>query len=133
MFDFFNKKKNIPVFDFIESYSEREKYFVRTKQWTWINSEQISLIEKDGDGKIKMITMDYWLQEMFLDADGQKTIAEYLHVLIDQFRKSKMKIPSDLDRFMVETLLSLKTDLNAIEFVDVPTEIQLEYKKSITE
>ncbi len=133
MFNFLKKKNNIPVFDFIESYSEKEQYFVRTKQWTWLNPEQISLLEKDDDGKIKMTTMDYWSQEMFLDADGQKTISEYLNVLIKQFQDSKMKIPSDLDNFMVETLLSLKTDLNAIEFTELPTEIKPEYKDPITE
>ena len=77
--------------------------------------------------------MDYWLQEMFLDADGQKTILDYLGVLIKQFRDSKMEIPSDLDKFMVETLLSLKTELKAIEFSDSPTEIQTEYRNPIKE
>lgn len=130
MFKFF-KKKRLPQFNFIKSYPEREKYFVRTKKWSWLNSEQVALLEKDFNGKIKMTTMDYWCQEMFLDADGQKTILEYLNVLTNQFRDSKMEIPSDLDRFMVETLLSLKTDLNAIEFIDKPTEIKIEFKAPI--
>ena len=133
MFSFLKKKKDLPEFDFIKTFSEKEKYFVRVKKWNWLNSEQISLLEKDSDGKIKMTTMDYWPQEMFLDADGQKTILEYLNVLIKQFRDSKMKIPSDLDKFMVKTLLSLKTDLNAIEFSDSPTEIKVEYKNPIKE
>lgn len=70
---------------------------------------------------------------MFLDADGQKTISEYLNVLINQFKDSKMEIPLDLDKFMVEILLSLKTDLNAIEFSNSPTEIKTEYKNPIEE
>jgi hypothetical protein len=133
MFSFFKKKKYLPEFDFIKSYSDKEKYFVRTKKWSWLNSEQITLLEKDSDGKIKMTTMEYWYQEMFLDADGQKTISEYLSVLINQFKDSKMEIPSDLDKFMVETLLSLKSDLKAIEFSNVPTEIETEYKNPIQE
>ncbi|WP_100616414.1 hypothetical protein [Confluentibacter citreus] len=133
MFSFLKKKKDLPEFDFIKSYSEKEKYFVRTKKWNWLNPEQITFLEKDSDGKVKMTTMDYWHQEMFLDADGQKTISEYLSVLINQFRDSKMDIPSDLDKFMVETLLSLKTDLNAIEFMDLPTEVKAEYKEPIKE
>ncbi|WP_262508047.1 hypothetical protein [Zhouia amylolytica] len=44
-----------------------------------------------------------------------------------------MEIPSDLDKFMVETLWSLKTDLNAIEFIDSPTEIETEFKNPIKE
>ncbi|WP_243472769.1 MULTISPECIES: hypothetical protein [Winogradskyella] len=133
MFSFLKKKRDLPEFDFIKSYSEKEKYFVRTKKWNWLNPEQIALLEKDSDGKIKMTTMDYWHQEMFLDADGQKTISEYLSVLINQFRDSKMEIPSDLDKFMVETLLSLKTDLNAIEFSKKPTEIKTEFRNPIKE
>lgn len=131
MFNFLKKKKYLPEFEFIKSYFDKEKYFVRIKKWNWLNPEQISLLEKDSDGKIKMTTLDYWSQEMFLDADGQKTILEYLDILIKQFRDSKMGIPSDLDKFMVETLLSLKTDLRAIEFIDSPTEIKVEYKNPI--
>ncbi|WP_405207111.1 hypothetical protein [Aquimarina sp. LLG6339-5] len=131
MFNFLKKKKDLPEFDFIKSYSEKGKYFARVKNWNWLNSEQISLMEKDSDGKIKMTTMDYWPQEMFLDADGQKTISEYLRVLIKQFKDSKMEIPPDLDKFMVETLLSLKNDLNAIEFSDSPIEIKAEYKNPV--
>ena len=133
MFSFFKNRRELPEFDFIKSYPEKDKYFVRIKKWNWINSEQISLLEKDSNGKIKMTTMDYWYQEMFLDADGQKTISEYLSVLIKQFQDSKMEIPTDLDSFMVETLLSLKTDLNAIEFMDSPTEIKTEFKNPIKE
>lgn len=133
MFSFFKNRRELPKFDFIKSYPEKDKYFVRIKKWNWVNPEQISLLEKDSDGKIKMTTMDYWYQEMFLDADGQKTISEYLNVLIKQFQDSKMKIPTDLDSFMVETLLSLKTDLNAIEFMDSPTEIKTEFKNPIKE
>ncbi|PXY46406.1 hypothetical protein [Flavobacterium hydrophilum] len=131
MFNFFKNKKDLPEFDFINSYSNKEKYFVRVKKWNWLNPEQISLLEKDSDGKIKMTTLEYWPQEMFLDADGQKTISEYFGILIKQFRDSKMEIPSDLDKFMVETLLSLKTDLRAIEFMDSPSEIKAAYKNPI--
>lgn len=103
------------------------------KKWSWLNPKEITLLEKGSDGKVKMVTMDYWHQEMFLDADGQKTITEYLDVLIKQFQDSKMEIPYDLDKFMVATLLSLKTDLNAIEFSNSPTEIKTEYKNPISE
>ncbi len=125
------KNKNIPEFEFIKSYEFKDKYFSRIKKWTWIKQDQISLMEKDENGKIKMTTMEYWFQEMFLDADGQKTIAEYLNVLIEQFQKSKMDIPADLDVFMTETLWSLKTDLNAIDFTDRQVELEPEFKNPI--
>ena len=129
----FNKKKTLPEFDFIKSYSYKDKYFSRSKKWNWLNSEQISLVEKDEDGKIKMTTMEYWSQEMFLDADGKVSIAEYLTVLIKQFQDSNMEIPDDLDVFMTEILWSLKTDLNAIEFTDIPIELKMEFKNPIKE
>jgi len=127
----FKKNYAIPEFDFIKSYEYKDKYFSRIKKWKWINSEQISLVEKDENGKIKMTTMEYWFQEMFLDADGQKTIADYLNVIIKQFQDSKMEIPNDLDKFMTETLWSLKKDLNAIEFTDSPVNLKPEYKNPI--
>lgn len=127
MFRFLKKKKDLPEFDFIQSYPEKDKYFVRIKKWNWLNAEQIALWEIAADGKIKMTTMEYWFQEMFLDADGKKTILDYLAVLTEQFSASKMEIPSDLDTFMVETLLSLKNELKAIEFSDTPTDINTDY------
>jgi len=131
MFHLFKKKTKVPVFDYIKSHPDKEKYFVRIKKWSWINSEQITILKKESEGKIKMLTLDYWHQEMFLDADGQKTILEYLDILVKQFKKSKMEIPSDLDKFMIETLFSLKTDLNAIEFKNEKTEIDGIFKEPI--
>ncbi len=49
----FKKNKSIPEFDFIETYEHKDKYFSRIKKWNWINSEQISIFEKDEKGKIK--------------------------------------------------------------------------------
>ncbi|WP_282075349.1 hypothetical protein [Maribacter aquivivus] len=132
MFNFFKKKISAPEFEFIKSYPHKDKYFSRIKKWDWLNAEQINLFEKDQTGKIKIITMDYWSQEMFLDADGKITIQEYLNVLVKQFQDSKMKIPKDLDEFMIETLWSLKTDLSAIEFTNSPIEINSEFKNPIT-
>ncbi|OEJ98526.1 hypothetical protein A8C32_04785 [Flavivirga aquatica] len=131
MFNFLKKKKELPEFKFIKTYSEKDKYFSRTKKWDWLNSEQISLFEKSVNGKIKIITLDYWSQEMFLDADGQKTISNYLNILVKQFQNSKMEIPDDLDKFMIETLLSLKSDLNAIEFNNSPKKLKPEFKNPI--
>ncbi|RSC92960.1 hypothetical protein [Tenacibaculum singaporense] len=129
----FRNNYKTPEFDFIKSYEYKDKYFSRIKKWNWINSEQISLIERDENGEIKMTTMEYWFQEMFLDADGQKTINDYLNVLVKQFQDSKMEIPNNLDKFMTETIWSLKTDLNAIEFTDSPVDLNPEYKNPVGE
>lgn len=127
----FSKKHQVPHFEFIVSYPHKDKYFSRTKKWSWINSKQISLIEKDDKGKIKATTMEYWPQEMFLDANGQITISDYLKVLIKQFQDNNMEIPNDLDVFMTETLWNLKTELKAIEFTDSPVELKPAFKDPI--
>ena len=131
MFSFFKKKQEIPDFKEIKTYSQKDMYFVRTKNWTWVNKEQIALLEKSNNQKVKMITLEFWSQEMFLDADGEKTISEYLKVLIKQFQNDKMEVPPDLDLFMIETLTSLHKDLNAITFYNTSGQLQPEYKEPI--
>jgi hypothetical protein len=133
MFNFFRKQKEIPNFSIINSYQKKDLYFSRSKKWDWLNDKQIFLADNDSYGKIKMVTLDFWSQEMFLDANGQKTVTEYLNVLINQFQKNKMEIPTDLDAFMIETLESLNNDLNAIEFSDFPLKITPEFDNSLTE
>jgi hypothetical protein len=133
MFNFFRKQKEIPNFSIINSYQKKDLYFSRSKKWDWLNDKQIFLADNDSYGKIKMVTLDFWSQEMFLDANGQKTVTEYLTVLINQFQKNKMEIPNDLDAFMIETLESLNNDLNAIEFSDFPLKITPEFDNSLTE
>jgi len=133
MFNFFRKEKEIPNFSIINSYQKKDLYFSRSKKWDWLNDKQIFLADNDCYGKIKMVTLDFWSQEMFLDANGQKTVTEYLTVLINQFQKNKMEIPTDLDAFMIETLESLNNDLNAIEFSDFPLKITPEFDNSLTE
>ena len=135
MLNFFNKRKgtSLSEFNFIKDFNEKDYFFGRTKKWKWINSEEIVLFDKDSEGNIKLLSLDYWLQEMFLDADGQKTIFEYLPILIKQFKDSKMEVPSDLDKFMIETLLHLKDELNVIDFYNSKIELNEEFKNPINE
>ena len=131
MFNFFKKQKEIPNFNFINSYSKKDLYFSRIKKWDWLNHKQIFLADNNSDGKVKMVTLDFWSQEMFLDLNGQKTVTEYLTVLINQFQESKMEIPVDLDEFMIETLESLNNDLNAIEFSNSPIKVAAEFENPL--
>ena len=131
MFNFFKKQKEIPNFSFINSYSKKDLYFSRIKKWDWLNHKHIFLADDNSEGKVKMVTLDFWSQEMFLDANGQKTVTEYLTVLINQFQESKMEIPADLDEFMIETLESLNNDLNAIEFSNSPIKVASEFENPL--
>jgi hypothetical protein len=132
MFKFFKKEKEIPNFNFITTHPKKAFYFSRVKKWDWLNKEEIFLSEKDSNDKIKMTTLDFWSQEMFLDADGQKTVEEYLGVLIKQFQENKMKIPADLDEFMIGILDSLHDDLNAIVFSTSPIKLDPEFDKPLS-
>ncbi len=128
MLNFFKKKKiQIPEFLKIDGYQNKDKYFIRTAKWDWLNKEQINVIQKI-DGKIKMMTMDYWYQEIFLDADGQKTIKENLDNMVKQFIDSKMEIPSELDEMLIEILDELENELKIVQLVDQKTELKMEFK-----
>ncbi|CAL2101238.1 conserved protein of unknown function [Tenacibaculum sp. 190130A14a] len=123
----FKKNYTIPEFSRIKSYKNKDKYFIRTQKWDWLNNEQIHVIQKT-DGNIKMITMDYWYQEIFLDADGQKTIKENLNRMVQQFIESKMEVPNDLDEMLIQTLDELENELNIIQLIDQKTELKREFE-----
>lgn len=65
MFNFFRKQNEIPNFSIIKNYSKKDLYFSRSKKWDWLNDKQIFLADNDSYGKIKMVTLDFWSQEMF--------------------------------------------------------------------
>ncbi len=68
MFGIFKKKpKELPKFDFLHSYEKKHKYFIRTLQWDWLNEEMIHLFDNKSP---RVITMDEWPQQIYLDADG---------------------------------------------------------------
>lgn len=129
----FKRKIEIPEFKNINKYIDREKYFIRTKKWDWLNSEQIFVAVKNKNGNPKMITMEFWDQEMFLDATGEIKIKDYLNKLIEQYLDSKMKIPKDLDEFMIKTLESLKNELELIKFIDKKEKLKPEYELPLSE
>ncbi|WP_432411250.1 hypothetical protein [Rasiella sp. SM2506] len=78
-----------------------------------------------------MTPVAYRQQGIFLEVLKQKTISEYLVSSVKQFENTSIEIPSDLGLFMLETLLSLKNDLNAIGFGTSPVEIKPAYKNPV--
>ena len=52
--------------------------------------------------------MDEWPQQIYLDADGQKTIAEYILWMANQFDRGK--IPEGLDQEMIRMIEDLIKD-----------------------
>ncbi len=79
MFAFFkSRKKNFPPFETLAKSQIKEKYFVRTMQWGWLNETMIHVLDHKNQSP-RMITMDPWPQQVYLDADGSKTIEEYVY------------------------------------------------------
>ena len=105
MFSFFRKKGPLPPFNDLRSSPIKEKYFVRTCQWRWLDKTAITVIDKEQP---RIITLDPWPQLVFLEATGDKTISEFIHYLAGQYTS---KIPPELDITVlseIETLLGEK-------------------------
>ncbi|EHQ30444.1 hypothetical protein [Mucilaginibacter paludis] len=123
MFNKFLKgKHNVIVNEFLLTYSNKDKYFIRTKPWDWLSKKEIYVMSKI-DGKPTMITMDFWAQEIFLDADGQITVSEMINVACNQYLKSKTPIPEKLDFVLIQELEHMITQLKIIEFRDQITQL----------
>lgn len=76
-----------------------------------------------------MVTMDFWPQEIFLDAEGQITVFELLDLAIQQYVDSDMEVPKNLDIILIDSLNELANELGVIEFVNSKT--TLEYKLAV--
>ncbi len=121
MWNPFKKKNNeSPVFKLLAVYPNKDKYPARTQTWDWLDEKQIYIPKKNTAGKISMNTMDFWLQEIFLDATGDKSIIEIFEKMKQQYSDSKMAIPKELDKILIDTIDTLSSELKYIELHDNP-------------
>ena len=116
---------------FIESYPNRDKYFARTKPWDWLNEKEIYVAGK-VDGKPKMITFEFWPQEIYLDANGKITVRQLIDVAKQQYLDSNMSIPKELDKIIIECLDSLVHELKIVEFSDNKINLRPEIEKPMS-
>lgn len=121
MFSFFKKKKNeLPSFDYMENSFMRDKYFCRTLQWDFLNAEMIHIFDHKGSTP-RMITMDPWLQQVYLDADGQKTVKEYILEMANLY--APQPIPENLDKEIIGVLEELIKDGELVKLKDAKTSL----------
>lgn len=119
MFGLFKKKpKELPTFHFLQNYQNKKKYFIRTLQWDWLDDKMIHAYDNKSP---RMITMGEWPQQIFLDADGQKTIEEYVIWMASQF--SQGKVPDNFDESMILTIEDLITDGEMLRLVNEKTKL----------
>lgn len=116
---------------FIQTYENKSMYFVRTSPWGWLNKEEI-YIPKNIDGNPTMITLDFWSQEIYLDATGQITVSELIEVACKQYIASGMDIPEGIDQLLVESLESLIYDLKIVEFSKEKKQLPQNIKEPIS-
>lgn len=105
MFNFFIKKKPVPRFELLELSAIRDRYFVRTAPWRKLDKQHIVVTDPYAP---RLITLDPWPQIVFLAADGQLTVTEYIYQLATQYSG---EIPLLLDKTVldeIDTLLHYK-------------------------
>jgi hypothetical protein len=101
MLKFFRKKPTIPAFPTLQQSLLKNKYFVRVCRWQWLNNEMITVTDIHAP---RVITMDPWPQLIFLEAQGDKTVSEFIYYLAGQYTS---KIPSELDSTVLYEINSL--------------------------
>lgn len=113
MFSFFKKQKYLPAFPELESYVHKDKYFMRIASWGWLNDKMIFVTDPHGP---RMLTFDPWLQLIFLEAGGDKTVSEFVY---DMAGKYSGPVPANLVQTVIEELDKL-LGYRVVQLTDSP-------------
>lgn len=100
MFNLFKSSKKLPAFPTLSAFAHKSQYFRRTASWT---SNGKDIIVADSH-RPRIITMDPWPQIIFIAADGQMTIEQYVHYIAKQYSG---KVPEELDVTIINEIQSL--------------------------
>jgi len=120
---FFNKKKvSMPEFPGLESSTLKDKFFVRIRPWDWLTEKEIYVAAKLND-RPTMITMEYWPQQVYLLADGQITVSEFIHIVANRFIKFNNPVPDNFDVDLLEVIEEMVNEMNIIKIKDVKTDL----------
>ena len=127
MFNLIKKyfKNEKPEFSSLKAYANKDKFFYRVAQWDWLTKTEINIFDPHGP---RLITLDAWPQLVFLDANGQLTVAEYIDYMASQYES---KIPAELDETIIDQLNSL-TELKLIEFSDIKITVNKKFDQAIS-
>lgn len=111
MFSFLKKKNKYPPFNLLTSFHKRNAYFTRTAEWGWLDNENIFITNPISSEVFRPTS---WSQDIFLNANGAMTVAEYIHAMAARYTD---KIPYDLDKIIIMELIKLSEE-KLIAFVD---------------
>jgi hypothetical protein len=104
MFNLFRSNKKLPPFPVLKKFPEKDSYFLRAASWMWTSESQIIAIDQHAP---RVVTMDPWSQLIFLAAEGQKTIEEYVYSMAEQYIG---KVPAKLDETIINEIQTLLTE-----------------------
>ncbi len=104
MFGLF-KKKELPPFNELSNSPLKDKFFIRTSRWDWLNESMIHVFDNNAP---RMITMDPWPQLIFLAAKGESTVHEFVYEMASQY--GRKPVPEELDLNILELINDLVDD-----------------------
>lgn len=114
-------------FQALESSELKDKYFYRIERWDWLTRDMIHVIDSKSP---RFITMDYWPQKIYLEAEGQRTLAEFVNYIASKYPKSG--IPNNLDKALLEEFNNLIEE-KLIAISDYPVNLESSILNPITE
>jgi hypothetical protein len=124
MFNFFKKTKTLPPFETLAGFPQKDHYFIRTAAWRPFDSKKIAVVDPHQP---RMITMDPWPQIVFLAADGQKTVAEFIFDMADKYTGA---IPGHLDKTVIDELMKLVEKYRIVQFSEQRKRPEESYDKA---
>lgn len=89
---FKRKKRQMPPFNDLNNSPLRGKYFIRLAPWDWLNQEMIHVFDLNSP---RVITLDPWVQLVYLEADGQKTVPEFVYQIASGYGRNEV-IPHEI-------------------------------------
>ena len=126
MFNLFKGNKRYPAFETLKAFDKQYRYFIRTAQWDWVDRESIFVVDPH---KPRMLTLDPWPQLVFLSADGQMSVTEYVLYTANAY---KGVIPENLDETIINELNTLK-QYGIIDFIEKKQRPESKHDRSTTE
>lgn len=100
MFNLFRKKPGPGnSFPLLEKSPLKDKYFRRNALW---GLHEPGKIYVEDPKQPRRHLMDEWPQTVFLEAEGQRTVAEYVAYMADQYGSDK--VPATLDKIILDNI-----------------------------
>jgi hypothetical protein len=115
-------------FEILEATGFKNKYFYRTQKWDWLTRDRIHVFDNRSP---KMVTMDYWSQHIFLEANGQKTFSEFVYFIASKYPKNQ--VPKNLDTALIEEMTRLIVEEKLIALSDDPVVLDVSILNPLTE